>query len=203
MNPQRPRTLWHRDRWRCLRRCCGGCRRRGIGLWLRSSSGRQHLDPSDEVGGIRRFIAGTLVARKLRSQHVSGFQQGVDHDAREIELVPAHTVEQRFQFMRQVGDIVESERCGATFDRMGDAEDGIQFFVAWRRNIDFQQKRFHAGQVFASFLKEDCIELREIESPALLQPLVAYFAHDFIPSGSCSSIGSAHSGAGGISGLPV
>ena len=68
------------------------------------------------------------MTRELPLEDVAGLEEDVDHFALNLKLALAQFVEQRFQYMGQLGHVGKTESAGAALDGMGGAEDRIQVF---------------------------------------------------------------------------
>ena len=124
------------------------------------------------------FLIAGLVARELGTQRVARGQQHIDHHRRRRELMAAQLVQQRLHLVGQLGHIGEAEGRRAALDRVGAAEDRVQFLVVGGRDVDAQQLRFHAVEVFARFFEEDLVELAQVDAGADVRAFGCHFAHD-------------------------
>ncbi len=165
----------------------GGRRRRG-----RSRAGRHRPDARQQLGGVDRVAAATLVACQLGAQGIARLQQHVDHGRGRHQFAAAQLVEQRLHLVRQFGHVGEAEGGRAALDGMRTAEDRVQLLVVGGCDVDLEQLRFHAVEVLARLFEKDLVELAQVDARADVRTFCRHVTH----AGSCGFRGpSAFSGS--------
>ena len=101
---------------------------------------------------------------ELRTDHIAGAQEGVDHRRGQFDFFLAQTIEQRLQFMGHFGHIMETEGTAAALDRMGGTKNRVQILKAGRLDVERQQQAFHARQILGGFIEKHLVELAEFSS---------------------------------------
>ena len=82
----------------------------------------------------------------------------------QLQVMLANTIEQGLEFVREAGDVIQTEHASAALDRVGSAEDCVEVVVGRDRNVDPQQQAFHVRQVLRHFFEEDLLELADINA---------------------------------------
>ena len=166
------------------RRCCHGCSCGRSGRRCRCGSSRggglpvgQCVDALDQRGGLRRIHRASLMTGQQDFQRVGRFQQHVDHGGRRLQLMTAQLVQQRLHLVGQFGHVGKAESGRTALDRVGASEDGVELFVVGRLHIERQQHLLHLFQVFTSFLKEDLVELGQVNVAAQGLSFIHHFTH--------------------------
>ena len=90
------------------------------------------------------------------------------------QLMAAQLVQQRLHLVGQLGHVVEAEGGGAALDRVGAAEDGVEFLVVGGGDVELEQLLLHQLKVLAGLLEEDLIELAQVDAGAGLAALVVH-----------------------------
>ena len=153
-----PSGRGRRDRrLRRRRRGCGG--RGGLGL---ADDG--HLQIELQVRHALRVdgLLG-LDGAQHGAQHVHGLQQQVGHRRRDRHAAAAQLIEQRLEAVGEGGDLAEAERGAAAFDRVRDAEYGVDQFRIRGADVELQQRRLHGVERLEALLEERVVELGQVD----------------------------------------
>ncbi|MCY1545074.1 hypothetical protein D9M68_809990 [compost metagenome] len=137
----------------------------------------QPADAADQIVCGRGVHVAALVARQQQAQRVGRFQQHVHHRRRGLQLVAAQLVQQRLHLVRELGDVGKAESGRAALDGMRAAEDGVEFFVVGFFQVQLQQHLLHLVQVFTGFLKEDFVELAQVDVATEVLAFIHHFTH--------------------------
>ena len=120
-------------------------------------------DAVHQILALDRTTAFALVMRHQCAQGVVGGQQHVDHRRGGHEFLAAQLVEQRLHLVRQFGHIHETEGGRAALDRVGAAEDGVQFLGVVGPDVQRQELLLELLHVLAGLFEEDGRELAQVE----------------------------------------
>src|SRR5258708_7812843 len=100
----------------------------------------------DGIGGFRRFDQGADV--------ILGGQRYRNEILIWPDLALAHPVKGGFEFMREVGNVVEAEHRARPLDGMQRAEGGVDKLSVIRTKAEIQQGSFQGVEQFARFLSK-------------------------------------------------
>ncbi|MPM65408.1 hypothetical protein SDC9_112304 [bioreactor metagenome] len=114
-------------------------------------------------GGWRLAGVAALVPCKQPARKIGRLQQHVHQIGRQRQLAPTHAVQQRLHLVRELGNVGEPERRGAALDRMRATEDRVELLIIGVGQIHMQQHVLHLFEVLGRLVKEDLVELTEVE----------------------------------------
>ena len=170
--PRRPTSGSRCRRWcwrssGCGHGCCHGGRGRS---WWHWRSGRRCLAGSEFCNaphqirrGHRLALPTRLVTRQQAARCIGRIQQYVDHGGNWLQLMATQTVEQRLHLVGQLRYVGKTKRGRSALDRMGAAEDAVEFLIIRGAQIEIEQHLLHLVEVFTGLLKEDLVELAQVE----------------------------------------
>ena len=123
---------------------------------------------ADSEGEVAHWLpaqeAAALVANaKAEADHLrASATTDVERETRSLRTEVEDLQRRREGILAQMGqlrDIAEAEGGGAALDRVGAAEDAVEFFVIGLLQVQIQQHLLHLVQILGRLLKEDLVKL--------------------------------------------